>query len=91
MKTSLLLFLALLALASCGDNPAPPTDIEPIGGGSVGRDMPMPHALARAWNASTAAYLDLEEALVASDLPSARINPYYGHAMLTCGKVTEVR
>ena len=72
MKTSLFAFLALLALGSCGSNVDNNTEIEHVDGEIVGRNVPMPDAVTQAWSASTAAYLELKEVLVASDLPSAQ-------------------
>ncbi len=72
MKIFLFSLLSLLALASCGNNTETPTDIELIDGEIVGRVEPMPAAVTQPWSAATVAYLELKEALVATDLPSAQ-------------------
>ena len=68
MKTVLFCFVALLTLGSCGNNP----DTKLIDGEVVGSDVAKHEAVTQARTASTSAYLDLQEALVASDLPSAQ-------------------
>ncbi len=72
MKTFLCSLVALFALGSCGNNPDTPTDTELIDGEIVAREVPLSNAVTQAWSASTAAYLELKEALVASDLPAAQ-------------------
>ncbi len=73
MKPFLFTILSVFALANCGSDASTANDVETAGTDvTAAAETALPDAVTQPWNAATASYLELKDALVTSDYEAAK-------------------